>query len=90
MVTSCTVISYFWIEVSGTDPKSIAKSLQEQNMMWKGTRDDSMVKRLSRVIRPAAALGGFLIGVLSVVSDFMGCLTSGTGLLLATTIVYEM
>lgn len=36
MLTSCTIISYLWIEVSGQDPKSVAKNLQEQNMMWRG------------------------------------------------------
>lgn len=49
-----------------------------------------MVKRLAKYIRPAAALGGFLIGFLSIFSDFIGALTSGTGLLLSTTIIYEM
>jgi len=47
-----------------------------------------MYKELKRVIPTAAAFGGACIGALSVVSDLMGALGSGTGILLAVTIIY--
>jgi len=36
----------------------------------------------------AAAFGGATLGLLSVVADMMGALGSGTGILMATTIIY--
>merc|ERR1712037_799549 len=36
-----------------------------------------------------AAFGGLCIGALSVLADFMGAIGSGTGILLAVTIIYQ-
>jgi protein transport protein SEC61 subunit alpha len=48
-----------------------------------------MYKELKRVIPTAAAFGGAVIGLLSVASDLMGALGSGTSILLAVTIIYS-
>ena len=48
-----------------------------------------MVKQLNRYIPTAAAFGGMCIGGLSVIADFMGAIGSGTGILLAVTIIYQ-
>ena len=40
-------------------------------------------------IPTAAAFGGLCIGALSVLADFMGAIGSGTGILLAVTIIYQ-
>jgi len=48
-----------------------------------------MIKYLNRYIPTAAAFGGMAIGLLSVVADFMGAIGSGTGIMLAVTIVYQ-
>lgn len=37
----------------------------------------------------AAAFGGMCIGALTVVADFLGAIGSGTGILLAVTIIYQ-
>ena len=37
----------------------------------------------------AAAFGGACIGALTVAADFMGAIGSGTGILLAVTIIYQ-
>jgi protein transport protein SEC61 subunit alpha len=50
-----------------------------------GHREQSIYKELKRVIPTAAAFGGACIGALSVASDLMGALGSGTGILLAVT-----
>jgi len=86
---SCAFFSKVWIEVSGSSPKDVAKQLQDQNMVMKGHRDSSLIKLLYRYIPTAAALGGLCIGALSVVADFMGAIGSGTGILLAVTIIYQ-
>lgn len=54
-----------------------------------GHREQSMYKELKRVIPTAAAFGGATIGALSVCADMMGALGSGTGILLAVTMIYS-
>lgn len=44
---------------------------------------------VSRYIPTAAAFGGMCIGALTVVADFLGAIGSGTGILLAVTIIYQ-
>jgi len=48
-----------------------------------------MIKYLNRYIPTAAAFGGMAIGLLSVIADFMGAIGSGTGIMLAVTIIYQ-
>jgi protein transport protein SEC61 subunit alpha len=52
-------------------------------------REETMVKHLNRYIPTAAAFGGVCIGALSIFADFMGAIGSGTGILLAITIIYQ-
>ena len=87
-VTACAIFSKTWIEVSGSGPRDIAKQLKEQQMVMAGHREGSMYKELKRVVPTAAALGGALLGLLSVVADLMGAIGSGTGILMAVTIIY--
>ena len=54
-----------------------------------GHREGSMYKELKRVVPTAAALGGAILGLLSVAADLMGALGSGTGILMAVTIIYS-
>ena len=85
MLVACAVFSKTWIEVSGSAPRDVAKQLKEQGLVMAGHREQSMYKELKRVIPTAAAFGGACIGGLSVASDLMGALGSGTGILLAVT-----
>ncbi|KAI4239361.1 MAG: hypothetical protein LQ349_000460 [Xanthoria aureola] len=85
---ACALFSKTWIEVSGSAPRDVAKQLKEQGLVMAGHREQSMYKELKRVIPTAAAFGGACIGGLSVASDMMGALGSGTGILLAVTIIY--
>jgi protein transport protein SEC61 subunit alpha len=54
-----------------------------------GHREGSMYKELKRVIPTAAAFGGAILGLLSVSADLMGAIGSGTGILMAVTIIYS-
>jgi protein transport protein SEC61 subunit alpha len=47
-----------------------------------------MIRYLSRYITTAAAFGGICIGALCIFADFMGAIGSGTGIMLAVTIIY--
>jgi len=89
VLSSCALFSRTWIQVSGSAPKDVAKQLRDQQMIMKGHRDPSVLKTLYRYIPTAAAFGGLCIGALSVMADFMGAIGSGTGILLAVTIIYQ-
>jgi protein transport protein SEC61 subunit alpha len=62
---------------------------QEQQMFMPGHRESNRPRELNRYIPTAAAFGGMCIGALTVVADFMGAIGSGTGILLAVTIIYQ-
>lgn len=89
MLTACALFSKTWIEVSGSSARDVAKQLKEQQMFMQGHRESSLQKELNRYIPTAAAFGGMCIGALTVVADFMGAIGSGTGILLAVTIIYQ-
>jgi protein transport protein SEC61 subunit alpha len=88
---TCAFFSKTWIEVSGSSPKDVAKQLFDQNMVIVGHRSSeaATLTYLKRYIPTAAAFGGLCIGTLSIVADFMGAIGSGTGILLAVTIIYQ-
>jgi len=58
-------------------------------MVMVGHRESSLEKELNRYIPTAAAFGGLCIGALSVTADFLGAIGSGTGILLAVSIIYQ-
>jgi protein transport protein SEC61 subunit alpha len=89
ILSSCALFSKTWIEVSGSSARDVAKQLRDQQMVMKGHRDASLVRTLNRYIPTAAAFGGMCIGALTVFADFMGAIGSGTGILLAVTIIYQ-
>eukprot|EP01053_Blabericola_migrator_P012884 Blabericola_migrator_1__12883@NODE_840_length_6301_cov_128_082772_g593_i0_p1_GENE_NODE_840_length_6301_cov_128_082772_g593_i0NODE_840_length_6301_cov_128_082772_g593_i0_p1_ORF_typecomplete_len470_score88_01SecY/PF00344_20/7_6e117Plug_translocon/PF10559_9/2_7e19_NODE_840_length_6301_cov_128_082772_g593_i027814190 len=86
---SCALFSKTWIDVSGSSAKDVAKNLRDQGILIKGYRDASLVSILNRYIPTAAAFGGMCIGALTLVADFLGAIGSGTGILLAVTIIYQ-
>merc|ERR1712032_214525 len=49
----------------------------------------SLKKELNRYIPTAACFGGMCIGALTIFADFLGAIGSGTGILLAVTIIYQ-
>ncbi|KAF7803267.1 protein transport protein Sec61 subunit alpha-like [Senna tora] len=89
MLGACALFSKTWIEVSGSSARDVAKQLKEQQMVMPGHRDSNLQRELNRYIPTAAAFGGMCIGALTVLADFMGAIGSGTGILLAVTIIYQ-
>lgn len=85
---SCAIFSTTWIEISGTSPRDVAKQFKEQGLVIAGHRETSAYRELKKIIPTAAAFGGAAIGALSVISDMMGCLGSGTSILLSVTTIY--
>merc|ERR1712232_289250 len=76
-------------KVSGSSSRDVAKQLRDQQMIFKGHRDASLLHVLDMYIPTAAAFGGMCIGMLTIVADFLGAIGSGTGILLAVTIIYQ-
>lgn len=89
VLSACAIFSKIWIDVSGSSARDVAKQLMDQDMIIEGMREESMVRYLNRYIPTAAAFGGMCIGGLSIFADFMGAIGSGTGILLAVTIIYQ-
>jgi len=88
-MASCAYFSHTWINVSGEAPKDVAKQLKARELVVMGHRDVNTEKMLARYIIPASRLGGAGIGALTIIADFMGAIGSGTGILLAVTIIYK-
>ena len=78
-----------FLQISGGSPRDVARQLEKQGLVIKGFREQSVVKILYRYIPTAAALGGMCIGALSIFADFMGAIGSGTGILLAVSIIFQ-
>eukprot|EP00361_Fabrea_salina_P003561 CAMPEP_0202426530 /NCGR_PEP_ID=MMETSP1345-20130828/877_1 /ASSEMBLY_ACC=CAM_ASM_000843 /TAXON_ID=342563 /ORGANISM="Fabrea Fabrea salina" /LENGTH=404 /DNA_ID=CAMNT_0049036971 /DNA_START=155 /DNA_END=1369 /DNA_ORIENTATION=+ len=89
VLASCALFSKTWVEVSGSSARDVAKQLRDQQMFLEGHRYESMVKTLNRYIPNAAAFGGMCIGALTIMADLLGAIGSGTGILLAVTIIYQ-
>jgi len=89
VLSSCAIFSKTWIEVSGQSARDVAKQLRDANMVFQGYRDQSLLAVLNKYIPTAAAFGGMCIGFLTIVADFLGAIGSGTGILLAVTIIYQ-
>jgi len=91
VLSTCAIFSKFWITVSGSASKDVAKQLKSQGMTLPGQRqnEDQIIKKLDKYIPTAAAFGGMCIGALTIIADFLGAIGSGTGILLAVTIIYQ-
>lgn len=90
ILASCALFSKTWIEVSGMSAKDVTKQLVSQQISIIGSsREQSLKSTLERYISAAAGFGGMCIGLLTVLADFLGAIGSGTGILLAVTIIYQ-
>ncbi|KAA8493234.1 Protein transport protein Sec61 subunit alpha [Porphyridium purpureum] len=89
ILASCALFSKAWIEVSGSSARDVAKQFKQQGLSLPRKRDTAVVHELNRYIPFAAAFGGMCIGVLTIMADFFGAIGSGTGILLAVTIIYQ-
>lgn len=86
------VFSYFWVKTSGMDESSQARNILSSGLQIPGFRKDPRVLEaiLSRYILPLTVMGGLAVGALAGITDILGALTSGTAILLAITITYQL
>lgn len=90
MLGTCALFSRLWIDVSGSSTGDVADRLTKQGFHVHGWRPERTKERLRWHITTAAAFGGLCIGALSVFADFIGAIGSGTGILLAVSIIDQM
>jgi preprotein translocase subunit SecY len=85
----CVFFGRIWVEVSGLAPRDIAGQILNSKMQIPGfRRSEKIVERiLKRYIPTLTILCGLIVGFTSFAADFLGCLSSGTGLLLTVGII---
>jgi preprotein translocase subunit SecY len=87
-----TIFSVFWTATSGMDAKSVADQFKSYFIMIPGFRHDPRIAEnvLSRYIPALTIMGGAFIGFLAAYADLTSAIGTGTGLLLAVTIIYQL
>jgi protein transport protein SEC61 subunit alpha len=89
VLISCALFSKTWIEVSGSGVGDVTRNLRDQGYTIEGFRETNMSMVFKKTIPIAATFGGMCIGALTIFADFIGAIGSGTGILLAVTIIYS-
>lgn len=88
------VFAIFWVETTGMGSSRVAKQIQKSGMQIPGFRRNEQViqKVVSRYIPKVTVIGGAFVGILTLIASLFGVLggISGTGLLLAVSIIYQL
>lgn len=92
MIIGAVIFSIFWVSTSGMDAKSVADQIQGTGLQIPGFRRDVRIieRVLGRYIPYLTVIGGAAVGALAAYADFTFALGTGTGILLATMIIYQM
>ena len=87
-----TVFAIFWVKTAGMDAGSQARKIIASGLQIPGFRKDERILEsiLSRYVMSLTVMGGLAIGLLAALSDTLGALTSGTSILLAVMIMYQL
>ncbi|MDO8459857.1 MAG: preprotein translocase subunit SecY [Nanoarchaeota archaeon] len=91
-VVLSAIFAVFWVKTSGMDESAQAKNILSSGLQIAGFRKDPRVLEsiLKRYILPLTIMGGIAVGALAAIANSLGAITSGTALLLAITIVYQL
>ncbi|MCH7568266.1 MAG: preprotein translocase subunit SecY [Nanoarchaeota archaeon] len=86
------VFSVFWVKTTGMDASGQARNILSSGLQIPGFRKDERILEsiLARYIMPLTVMGGLAIGALAAIADVLGTLTSGTAILLAIMIMYQL
>lgn len=87
-----TVFAYFWMTTSGMDTSTVANQIADTGMQIPGYRRDPRIMEhvLGRYIPGLTILGGASVGLLASFADLTNAIGTGTGILLATMIVFQL
>jgi preprotein translocase subunit SecY len=88
----CAFFAMLWADITGINAKMMAQKIQGAGMQVAGFQRDIRVIEdvLNRYIPQITILGGITVGLLAALSNFTNALGTGTGILLAVSIVYRM
>ncbi|MEM4270887.1 MAG: hypothetical protein QXO70_02200, partial [Candidatus Pacearchaeota archaeon] len=86
------LFAVLWVKTSGMDESNQAERILSSGLQIPGFRKDPRVLEaiLKRYIMPLTVMGGLAVGFLSASADLLGALTSGTAILLAVMISYQL
>jgi preprotein translocase SecY subunit len=89
MTAIVTVFSRLWVELGGLSARTAARNLLDADVQVPGFRrsEGSVETLLNRYIPALTLLSGMIIGLLAGVSDVLGVLGTGTGILLMVNIM---
>lgn len=87
ILIACAFFSLLWLEISGMGPKKVYEQFQRSGREIAGFPGNATYKVLNHYIPTAAAFGGLSVGALTIFSDSVGAIGSGTGILLAANII---
>ncbi len=87
-----TLFAIFWVKTAGMDAGSQAKKIVASGLQIPGFRKDERILEsiLNRYVLSLTVMGGLAIGLLAALTDTLGALTSGTSILLAVMIMYQL
>ena len=90
-VIACVLFGKFWVQVGGQSSAEVAKQLQSSGMSIPGFRRDHRVLTtvLQRYIPTITVLGSIFVALLAFLSDIVGAIGSGIGILLTVGIIYR-
>jgi len=91
-MTISAVFAVLWVKTAGMDESNQAKKIIASGLQIPGFRKDQRILEsiLKRYVMPLTIMGGLAVGALSAVADSLGALTSGTAILLAVMIMYQL
>ena len=86
------IFAIFWVKTAGMDASSQAKRIIASGLQIPGFRKDERILEsiLARYVLPLTIMGGIAIGILAALTDTLGAITSGTSILLAVMIMYQL
>ena len=85
------IFAIFWVKTSGMDAKTQAHKISSSGLQIAGFRQDERVLEsiLERYVMPLTVMGGIALGILASITNLMGALVSGTGILLVIMIFFQ-
>ena len=82
----------FWIEMTGQNPKELARQIGETGWQIPGFRRDPRIVEsiLNKYIPSVTVLGSLFVGLLAAVAEITGAVGTGMGILLTVGIIYML
>eukprot|EP00461_Guttulinopsis_vulgaris_P001154 UN01154 len=87
ILSSCAFLATLWLQVSQSSAKHVYEQFKQYDREIAGFPGYSTYHILNKYIPTAAAFGGIAVGLLTIFSDLVGAIGSGTSLLLCANII---